>query len=213
MAARGGGFEEGARATARFDRPIALALVDNDATLLVADMHNCRIRKVIDAGVSTFAGSVIGFADGRVDAAQFNNPSGLAVGARGEIYVLDTFNQAVRRIDDGVVSTLAGGEGQIGLVDGAGSVARFGMQAGMAILDGKIYLSDVGSARVRVISPGANATSTQVATFAGSGRVALADGAGDVAALAAPMALAAGPDRALYLADSGNAALRRLSTR
>jgi streptogramin lyase len=210
---RSGGFVEGAAATAQFDRPVAVTLL-RDGSLLVADMHNCRIRRVAGGQVSTYAGSTLGMQDGPGAQAQLNNPSGVAVGPDGAAYVLDTYNQAVRRIAadaDHTVTTLAGGDGTIGLIDGPGTAARLGVQAGMVWSRGQLFISDVGSTRVRVVTPGADAAATRVQTFAGSGRIALEDGSGDKAALAAPMALAAGPDGALWLADAGNRALRRLA--
>jgi sugar lactone lactonase YvrE len=213
---RGGSFAEGAGDAAHFDRPVALALAA-DGALLVADMHNCRIRRV-DPGaghaVTTLAGTVLGYQDGPGAQAAFNNPSGLAVAPDGAVYVLDTYNQALRRIAaDGAhtVTTLAGGAGEVALVDGPGSTARLGGQAGLAWSAGRLYLSDVASQRIRLITPGADASTTQVQTFAGSGRDALEDGPGDAAAFAAPMALAASADGTLWLADSGNQSIRRIT--
>jgi sugar lactone lactonase YvrE len=213
--ARGGAFADGPGAQAHFDRPVAMAFAP-DGALLVVDMHNCRIRRV-DRGpghdVSTYAGTVLGYMDGPAAQAQFNNPSGIAVAADGTVYVLDTYNQALRRIGtDGArtVSTLVGGSGDFTLADGPGSSARLGGQAGLALAAGTLYVSDVASDRIRLIVPGLDAASTTVATFAGSGRVALEDGPGLAAAFAAPMAIAAAPDGSLILADSGNAAIRRL---
>jgi sugar lactone lactonase YvrE len=215
MPLRGGAFADGPGAGAEFDRPVAIAIAD-DGALLVADMHNCRIRRV-DAGdghaVTTYAGTSLGYADGPGQAAQFNNPSGVAVAPGGVVYVLDTYNQALRQIAaDGAhtVSTLAGGGGQVALVDGPGATARLGVQAGLAFGGGRLYVSDVASERVRVIVPGADAASTTVATFAGSGRDALDDGPGAIAAFAAPMGLAVAPDGSVWVADSGNQAIRRL---
>ena len=213
---RGGGFADGPGSAAQFYRPVALALAA-DGALLVADMHNCLIRR-IDPGaghaVTTIAGTFLGYQDGPGAQAQFNNPSGVAVAPDGNIYVLDTYNQALRRIAADAahtVTTLVGGEGEVALVDGAGSQARLGGQAGLTWSNGRLYMSDVAAQRIRVIAPGADAASTMVQTFAGSGRDALEDGTGDAAAFAAPMALAGAPDGSVWLADSGNQAVRRLA--
>jgi sugar lactone lactonase YvrE len=216
LATRSGGFVEGAGASAQFNRPIAIA-VDATGALLVSDMHNCRIRRVgTDAAhtVSTLAGSFIGFADGAGTQAQFNSPSGVVIAPDGSVYVLDTFNASIRRVGTDSahsVTTLVGGaDVRPGFVDGAGTVARITGQAGLAWLAGKLYFSDVGGMRIRAVTPGATAAATQLATIAGSGRAALEDGAGNLAALATPMALAAAPDGSLWIADSGNLAIRRL---
>ena len=190
---------------------------DATGALYVADMHNCRVRKIgTDAQhtVSTYAGSIIGWQDGPAAQAQFNNLSGLAFASDGTLYVLDTFNRAIRRIGTDaqhtVVTLVGGDQTLIGEVDGPGNAARMGPQGGLALFGGKLYVSDVAFDRIRLVTPGADMPSTTVQTFAGSGRVALEDGTGDLAALAAPMAIAGGPDGALYLADSGNGAIRRL---
>jgi DNA-binding beta-propeller fold protein YncE len=210
MPTRGGGYLDGPATTALFFRPVAVTGL-NDA-LLVADMHNCMVRQIAaDGSVTSFAGSTLGFADGPALSAQLNNPSGLAVGPDGSVYVLDTYNQAIRRIKDGEVSTLVGGDGIIGLVDGPGTAARIGAQAGMTWSRGQLFISDVASARIRAITVGDDKPSTRVTTFAGSGRLALEDGTGDAAAFAAPMALAASGDGSIWLADGGNRALRRLA--
>jgi streptogramin lyase len=109
------------------------------------------------------------------------------------------------------VTTLVGGDGIIGLIDGPGVTARLGVQAGMTWSRNQLFVSDVGSERIRVITLGDDANSTVVGTFAGSGRLALEDGPGDQAALASPMALAASADGTIWLADSGNRAIRRMA--
>jgi hypothetical protein len=213
---RTGGFAEGPGATAQFNRPAALA-VDAAGNVFVADMHNCRVRKIApDAAhtVSTYAGSSIGFADGPAATAQFNNLSAIALAPDGTMYVLDTFSRAIRRIGidaQHTVTTLTGGDPLlVGQVDGPGSSSRMGPQAGLALIGNRLFVSDISSQRIRVVTPGANAASTLVQTFAGSGRVALEDGAGSTAALATPMGLGVGPDNSLWVADSGNAAIRRI---
>jgi len=148
---------------------------------------------------------------GKYKAANQYHPTGVAVGPDGSVYVLDTYNQAIRRIKDSMVTTLVGGDGIIGLIDGPGTAARLGAQAGMTFARGQLFVSDVGSARIRAITPGDDASTTRVVTFAGSGRLALEDGSGDVASLAAPMALAAASDGTIWLADAGNKAIRRMA--
>jgi hypothetical protein len=216
MPTRSGGFAEGPGSTAQFDRPVAIA-VGSAGELYVADMHNCRVRRVgTDPAhtVSTFAGAGIGWSDGPAASAQFNNLSALAIASDGTMYVLDTFNRAIRRIGTDsahTVTTLVGGDQTlIGHVDGGGMTARMGPQAGLALVGGKLYVSDISSSTIRVLTCGNNAAGTMVATAAGSERVALEDGAGSVAAFATPMALGAAPDGSVVIADSGNGAVRRM---
>ena len=115
-----------------------------------------RVRSVVNGTVSTVAGDgTAGFKDGAAATARFNLPRGIAVDSFGKIYVADSFNYRVRVISNGVVSTVAG-DGVQGILDGAGTAARFFEPASLAVsADGKtIYVGDEYGHRVRVISVG-----------------------------------------------------------
>ncbi len=102
------GFADGQGAQAQFNGPVGVA-VDEEGVVYVADTYNDRIRKIApDGSVTTLAGSGLpGFVDGIGEAAQFDTPCGIAVGKDG-IYIADTSNDAVRRINpDGSVLTIA----------------------------------------------------------------------------------------------------------
>lgn len=102
------GFADGQGAQAQFNGPVGVA-VDAAGVVYVADTYNDRIRKIaLDGTVTTLAGSASpGFTDGVGEAAQFDTPCGIAIGKDG-IYIADTSNDAVRRINpDGSVVTLA----------------------------------------------------------------------------------------------------------
>ena len=95
--------------------------MDGGGDVIVADSGNHRVRKIAsDDTVSTLAGSTSGgFADGAGTAAQFNNPTGVAVDGEGNFIVADMSNHRVRKISPrGTVSTLAGSE-RTGFADGA----------------------------------------------------------------------------------------------
>lgn len=102
------GFADGQGAEAQFNGPVGVA-VDRDGMVYVADTYNDRIRRITpDGAVTTLAGTGRpGFVDGTWDVAQFDTPSGIAVGKEG-VYVADSRNDAIRRIGaDGSVVTLA----------------------------------------------------------------------------------------------------------
>jgi hypothetical protein len=175
----------------------------------VADAGDANaIRRLARNGdVTTVAGGVEGFADGVGDTARFNTPSGLALDASGVLYVADTGNHAIRRVDpSGRVTTVAG-DGVAGWRDGAGGSARFNGPIGV-VLDagGRLLVADTYNDRIRAITK-----SGEVITVAGEGVPGLADGPALAARFDTPTGLAVGPDRAVYVADTGNELIRRIS--
>ena len=158
------GFSDGVGAAASFNTPSALALAP-DGNLFLADTANNRIRKITPEGqVSTVAGDgTAGYVDGPAAQAQFNGPMGVAVDARGNIYVADTYNDRIRMIaTDGQVSTIAGG-GTPGYADGDRTSALFDTPAGIAVTtEGNIIVADTGNDRLRKISPEGNVTTLPV---------------------------------------------------
>jgi sugar lactone lactonase YvrE len=191
----------------RFADPFGVAL-DKDGNLYVADGgSNNSIRKIDLAGTATtLAGSEEGYAEGSGKAAAFNTPSGLAVDAAGNLYVADTGNNAIRKISpQGVVSTLAG-DGLAGSKDGKGAAAQFNGPIGVAVdAEGVVYVSDTYNDRIRRI-----ATNGDVTTIAGGKRAGLADGAAAQALFDTPTGLAISAAGDLYIADTGNNAIRKL---
>ncbi len=101
------GSADGTGAAASFNAPTGLA-VDSTGDIIVADSGNNSIRRVTPLGlVTTIAGLVQGNADGVGDAAEFNNPTAVAVNAAGDIFVVDSGNNELRKIaPDGTTTTL-----------------------------------------------------------------------------------------------------------
>ena len=132
------GYDDQLRLEALFDGPTFLALDQAGATLYVADSSNHVIRAVgqgENGNVSTLAGTTAqGNQDGDLSSATFNSPQGLALDRKARLWVVDSDNHTVRRIDlpAGKVETIAGRPGVAGLVDGTGSEARFNAPTGIA---------------------------------------------------------------------------------
>lgn len=149
------GFADGDGTAARFNTPSGLAL-DRAGNLYVADTGNHAIRKVTPMGmVSTLAGTgIAGFRDGAGRQAQFNGPIGVAVDAHGNVYVADTYNDRIRRIDpQGQVSTLAGGD-RPGNLDGVGAAARFDTPTALAVdTQGIVWVADTRNNAIRRVAP------------------------------------------------------------
>lgn len=136
------GFREDERLKALFQRPSFLALNQYDGTLYVSDSDNNVIRQV-RAGPSgradTFAGNgQPGSLDGPAGTAAFNNPQGIALDNRGNLWIADANNHIIRRVSldpsrTKIVETIAGNPGIAGAVDGVGADARFNFPAAIAL--------------------------------------------------------------------------------
>jgi len=157
--------------------------------------------------VSTFAGSTTaGYADGTGSAASFETPSGVAVDSNGNVYVADTDNQEIRKITPaGVVSTLAGST-TVGHADGTGSAASFQAPGGVAVdSNGNVYVADTHNYAIRKITPAG-----VVSTLAG-GAPGKADGTGSAASFDLPTGVAVDSNGNVYVADSFNYAIRKIT--
>ena len=203
------GAADGPAASSRFDDPFGVAL-DNRGKVYVADAGDTnRIRSIApDGTVATFAGSKEGFQDGIGTAAAFHTPSAIAFDHEGNLYVADTGNHAIRKITkDGAVTTLAG-NGTPGDADGIGRAAQFNGPVGLTVDDsGIVYVSDTYNDRIRRIGRDGSVT-----TVAGSGKPGNADGMGTAASFDTPSAIAVTTNGTLYVADTGNNAIRRIAT-
>ena len=203
------GIADADAAHARFSDPFGVA-VEADGTVYVADAGDAqRIRRVsVDGVVSTVAGSTAGFADGVGAAAQFDTPSGIAVGPDGAVYVADTGNNAIRRVTAaGVVSTIAGGH-SAGYRDGIVLDAEFNGPVGIAVEpSGRIIVADTYNDRIRAIDIHGSVT-----TLAGSGEQGHLDGPALDAQFDTPCGVAVDRAGNIFVADSGNGLLRRIDT-
>lgn len=168
--------------------------------------------------VATIAGLAgnAGFADGVASQARFQNPAGLAVGADDSVYIADAGNNRIRRLrseldqsgnSQWVVSTVAG-NGTYGFVDGPAAAAQFKNPQGVAVdASGVVFVADTANHRIRRI-----ATDGTVSTFAGDGTPGLVDGAGNQARFNSPRGIAVDPQGNIYVADTGNAAVRLINS-
>jgi sugar lactone lactonase YvrE len=200
------GFANGTGTAARFYRPFGIT-VDGAGNLYVADTDNHRIRKIDSGGnVTTFAGSTRGSNDGAGTAAQFDCPYGITVDGTGNLYVADTANHRIRKIDaSGNVTTFAGSTR--GSNDGAGTAAQFDCPYGITVDGtGNLYVADTSNHRIRKIDASGNVT-----TLAGSGAGWL-DDTGTLAEFSEPKGIAVDGDGNLYVADTSNRRIRKITS-
>ncbi|HYC70143.1 MAG TPA: immunoglobulin domain-containing protein [Opitutaceae bacterium] len=206
------GHADGTGAAARFAEPHGLAW-GPDGNLYVADPGNDTIRRVTPEGVvTTVAGSAegAGYADGVGAAARFNYPFGLAAdAATGVLYVADTDNHVVRRITPaGAVSTLAGTPGSPGRADGSGAAASFNRPLGVSVdIGGNIFVADTGNHAIRRITPEGTVTTIAGRPDSPGAR----DGHVAEATFNAPSGVAVAQGGDIFVADTGNQLVRRIS--
>ncbi len=196
-----GGATDGAGADARFRGPFGLAW-DPAGAYYVADTGNHTLRKVDAAtgAVSTLAGAAgqSGRADGSGAVARFNHPQALALDGRGHLFVADTDNALVRRVE------LAGGAVTTLVLDGP----RLFAPTGLAWADGALFVSDRDGQVVLRVDPERGKTTL----FAGAVRTAgNRDGAALEARFNYPQALTSDGLGNLFLIDLYNQSIRRIA--
>jgi len=149
------GYKDGKASEAEFLMPMDLC-VDTKGNIYIADIGNHCIRKIdAQSVVTTIAGQagVVGYVDGEGKNALFYQPHGVAVNDKGEIFVADLLNHAIRKITpEGLVTTLAGTR-EVGFKDGEGKDARFNRPGGVMVYrDGSIIVADIDNNTVRKIT-------------------------------------------------------------
>jgi sugar lactone lactonase YvrE len=205
------GSADGSGGSARFFAPQGVA-ADAFGQVYVADTANGTIRRVTTGGtVSTLAGTpgVSNSFDGTGINGQFWHPEGVTVGPDGNVYIADTWNHTIRKMTPGgVVTTVAGLAGYSGSADGTNSKARFNRPTGLvADSSTNIYVTDFFNHTIRKIS-----AAGQVSTIAGLPAVwGSADGTNLAARFYLPQGITLSASGDLFVADSGNQTLRKIS--
>jgi len=158
--------------------------------------------------VSTFSGSKEGYSDGIGNTARFFWPFDITADVAGNFYVADAGNHRIRKITPaGEVSSIAG-NGEKGFTDGIGGAAQFEYPNGITRdTAGNLYLADSGNHSIRRITPAG-----EVTTIAGSGKSGFADGIGTAAWFNSPHGITADAAGSLYVVDSGNNRIRRITS-
>ncbi len=210
----------GPATSAELDDPAGVA-VDASDNLYIADSLNSVIRKVSPNGIiTTVAGdgySRLGtgqpsFNDGGYSgdggpatSAELNNPYAVAIDSSGNLYIADTYNRRIRKVDtSGVITTVAGngyaGPGDLGGYSGDGgqaTSAELAQPFGVAVDSaGNIYISDQNNNRIRKVD-----TSGVITTVVSGGI-----GTG----VSSPAGLAVDAAGNLYIADMGNQCIRKV---
>ncbi len=193
-----------------FNAPQALT-VDGSGNVYVADTGNHTIRVISPLGaVRTLAGKAgeAGSATGPGSDARFNTPIGIALDASGNVYVADSKNHAIRKVQaDGATTTFIGVPNSQGSNDNAFGAPRFAFPQGIAFGPAGMLVADMGNGTIRVVT-----ASGQVSTLAGlAGYFGGSDGLGYNARFAGPVAVALDASGAAYVADRANQTIRKVT--
>jgi sugar lactone lactonase YvrE len=183
--------------------------------IAIADTDNQRIRKVSNGVITTVAGNgTPGFSgdNGPATSAQLNTAAtslSIAVDAADNLYIADSGNQRIRRVSNGVITTVAG-NGTPGFSgdNGPATSARLSSPLSAAVDSaGNLYIADSGNSRIRKVSNGVITTVAGNGTFGFSGD----NGPATSAQLSDIRGIAVDPAGNLYIADSGNSRIRKVS--
>ena len=203
-------------ANAQLSRPFSVS-VDSKNNLYICDVYTHTVRMVTasNGNISTLAGTgANGFSgDGAAaNAAVISDPHGVAADANGNVYISDTSNNRIRKVDSkGIITTFAGNGTRGSGGDGADATkASLWFPAGLAVDgSGNVFVADYGSSTIRKITS-AGAISTVAGTgtwgYAGDG------GAASKATLANPVGVALDNAGNLFIADSGSNTIRKIGT-
>jgi len=211
-----GGFggDGGPATSASLSYPLGVA-VDSAGNLYIADEANQRIRRVDTSGtITTVAGNGTGGYNGdniAATSAELYYPTGVAVDSAGNLFIADSSNYVVRRVDasTGFITTVAGnGHSGFSGDNGPATNASLALPSGVAVDGaGNLFIADMWNSRIRRV----DATTRIITTFAGGGTDGLGDGGlATSASLALPSGVALDGSGNLFIADWLSERIRRV---
>ena len=204
----GGTGDNGPATSAQFNQPQGVA-VDSAGNLYIADTGNGFIRKVSNGVITTVAGSggpgFIGD-NGPATSALLYFPEGVAVDSAGTLYIADSANQRIRKVSNGVITTVAGNGTQGFSGDnGPATSAELNFPSGVAVDSaGNLYIPEPNNSRIRKVSNGV------ITSVVGNGLVG-DNGPASSGELSYPEGVAVDATGNLYIADVGNSRIRKIS--
>ena len=204
----------GPATSAQLNSPQGVA-VDASGNFFIADTGNNRIRRVDAATgiITTVAGNGVGGYSGDggpATSASLNQPNGVAVDSSGNLFIADTGNHRIRRVDavTGTITTVAGNGTQGFSGDGgAATSAELNFPYGVAVDgSGNLFIADTGNNRIRRV----DAATSVISTVAGDGTTGLSGDGGPAisASLNSPYGVGVDGSGNLFIADTQNNLIR-----
>lgn len=184
-----GGYNDAGMQTSYFSEPWAITPFLGGWA--VSDAENGAVRLIRTETVETVNGKNIKKKSTKDSPLTFKRPTGLAADGQGNLYVADTLA--------GTISVIA--------PDGSASTLASGLSAPMGLCwqENALYVAEAGANRIIRIADG------KTSLVAGSGTAALTDGSAKQAAFSSPQGITAGENGVLYVSDTGNSAIRKIS--
>jgi sugar lactone lactonase YvrE len=193
------------------------AASDAAGNLYIADSQNNAIRMILRSNgwITTIAGlgpEKPGYSgdNGPATAAKLDSPQGVAIDSDGNIYISDNGNHVIRKITGGIISTIAG-TGSTGYSGDGGPAlsATFSTLKGLATdKQNNLYIADASNNVIRMIDRTGNIYTVAgdgIAGYSGDGGVA------NKARLSNPLSIAIDNQNNLYIADTNNSAIRKVT--
>src|SRR5579863_7265849 len=202
----------GPAASALVHEPMGVA-VDSSGNVYIADSGNNRVRVISNGIINTVAGNGTtgsGGDGGQATKAQLTTPAAVGVGSSGTFFILDSGNQRIREVSGGMISSVVGN-----VVLGSdgdnipATAATLSLSPSVAVdTSGNLYIAESGSHRVRKVSGGT------ITTVAGNGTQGYSGDGGTAtsAQLNGPLGLMVTASGDLYIADTGNSVVRKVSS-
>jgi sugar lactone lactonase YvrE len=215
LGSQGFAGDGGAATSAMLDLPVGVS-VDGSGNILISDSGNQRVRIISGGVIQTLAGGGTGGDGGPAANALLAGPYTLTGDSAGNLYIADRGNNRIRKVSNGVISTIAG-NGSLGY-SGDGGPATSAMLNGPSsvVVDalGNVYIADTGNLVVRKI----DASTQNISTVAGNGNSCfpITSGCGDngpatAANLTWPLTIALDANGNLYIADYFAFKVRKVS--
>ncbi len=229
--------DNGAATSAKLYYPRSVA-VDSGGNIYIADMQNSRIRMVAASngtryGIGMMAGNIYTVAgtgthgysgDGSAAvSADLNKPFGITLDSSGNLYIADTYNNRIRKVDTGGTITTVAGNGMQGYSGNGGPATAAMLQKPYAVAvasDGNLFIADATNSRIRMVAAsdhtryGIAMTKGYIYDVAGNGSDGYSGDGGPAtnAKLSYPDGLAVDKDGNLYIAESYNNSIRKVDT-